>query len=72
MVPLSVCAAELHGRGGRGSGLLRLQRGSELLHEQEEESPERSDVHRPVQQVPGEFGCTSGVSSGRRGERRRH
>lgn len=49
-----VCAVGIHGWRGRGSGLLRLQGGPQRLHEQEEEPPDDSDVHRPVQQIPGE------------------
>lgn len=50
-VCIRVCAVAVHGCGGRGSCLLRLQGGPEFLHEQEEECPDHSDVHRPVQQI---------------------
>lgn len=58
---LSRCAraVEVHGKRGCGSGLRCLQRGSELLPEQEEEPSDHTDVHRLVQQIPGEYNNTS-------------
>lgn len=58
---LSRCAraVEVHGKCGRGSGLRRLQRGAELLPEQEEEPSDHTDVHRLVQQIPSEYNNTS-------------
>lgn len=53
-VCVCLCVVEVYWQLGRGSGLRRLQGGSELLHEQEEEPTDRSDVHRPVQQIPSE------------------
>lgn len=51
---MSAYTVEVHGQLGHGPGHRGLQRGSELLHEQEEKPPDHSDVHRPVQQVPSE------------------
>lgn len=49
-----VYAVEVYRQLGYGPGHRRLQRGSDLLHEQEEKPPDHSDVHRLVQQVPSE------------------
>lgn len=51
---MSAYAVEIYGQLGYGPGHCRLQRGSELLYEQEEKPPDDSDVHRLVQQVPSE------------------
>lgn len=56
----SVCAVAVHGCGRRGSSLLRLPGGSEFLHEQKEERPDHSDVHRPVQQIPSQCSWSEG------------
>lgn len=53
--PRPVCPGAVHGKRGRGSCLRRLHRGSVLLHEPEEEPSDRSDVHRLVHQIPGEW-----------------
>ena len=50
---------EVHGKRWCGSGLCCLQRGSVLLPEQEKEPSDRTDVHRLVQQIPGESNNTS-------------
>lgn len=62
-VRVCVCAVGVRGWRGRGSGLLRLQGGPECLHEQEEEPPDDSDVHRPVQQIPGEYSRPEDVAA---------
>lgn len=51
---MSAYAVEVYGQLGYGAGHCRLQRGSELLHEQEEKPPDHSDVHGLVQQVSSE------------------
>lgn len=58
-----MCAGEVRRQHGRGPGLQNLQRGSELLHGQEKEPTDRSDVHRPVQQIPSEYSRTSEVQN---------